>query len=154
MTAIASDTLGIRPMTEDDVDWVVAQERLLHDFPWTRGNFIDSLAAGYAARLLLIDGKPAGYAIMLSVIDEVHLLNISVIQDRQGQGVGSGFLLRLMNEARHLGARQCFLEVRPSNEAALKVYKRHGFASIGRRKGYYPSQNGAREDAIVMRLDL
>lgn len=141
-------------MTEDDVSWVVSQEASLHAFPWTRGNFIDSLAAGYVARLLLVDGQPAGYAVMLTVIDEVHLLNISVIKDKQGMGIGSGFLACLMHEAKQFGATQCFLEVRPSNESALNVYRRHGFQSIGRRKGYYPSCNGSREDAIVMRLDL
>lgn len=141
-------------MTEADLAWVVEHERQLHAFPWTRGNFADSLSAGYTARIISIDQQRAGYAVMLRVIDEVHLLNISVTRPMQGHGVGSVFLDQLMHEARALGATQCFLEVRPTNEAALSVYRRLGFVSIGRRRGYYPAHQGKREDAIVMRLDL
>ena len=146
--------LTLRPMTESDLDWVVANELELHTSPWTRGNFTDALDAGYASRVLSEDDRPVGYAVVLLVLDEAHLLNLSVVRSRQGAGLGRHFLSQLADESRGLGARQFFLEVRPSNEAAQALYRGFGFQAIGRRKRYYPAPNGGREDAIVMRLDL
>jgi ribosomal-protein-alanine N-acetyltransferase len=144
----------VRSFTESDLDWVVENERELHACPWTRRNFVDALEAGYATRIMCIDASPVAYAVMLQILDEIHLLNLSVIRASHRQGIGSDFLRRLENEARDAGARQFFLEVRPSNEAALTLYRHHGFISIGRRARYYPSDDGDREDAIVMRLAL
>ncbi len=143
----------LTPMTELDLDWVVENEAELHAFPWTRGNFVDSLAAGYGAWVLR-DAQPLAYAVMLTVIDEAHLLNISVARPAQRAGIGGRLLLQLFDEARERGASQFFLEVRPSNEAAIALYDRHGFEPIGRRRGYYPVRDGGREDAIVMRREL
>lgn len=142
------------PMTERDLDWVVESEAELHAFPWTRGNFIDSLAAGYGAWVLHDAAQPVAYAVMLTVLDEAHLLNISVARSAQRAGVGGRLLRRLFDEARDRGASQIFLEVRPSNEPAIALYCRHGFEPIGRRKSYYPAKNGGREDAIVMRREV
>lgn len=142
------------PMTELDLDWVVENEAELHTFPWTRGNFVDSLVAGYGAWILHDAARPVAYAVMLTVVDEAHLLNISVARPAQRAGVGGRLLRQLFDEARDRGASQLFLEVRPSNEAAMALYHRHGFEPIGRRKGYYPAPNGGREDAIVMRREL
>lgn len=142
------------PMTELDLDWVVENEAELHAFPWTRGNFVDSLVAGYGAWVLRDVAQPVAYAVMLTVVDEAHLLNISVARPAQRAGVGGRLLRQLFDEARERGASQFFLEVRPSNEAAIALYQRHGFEPIGRRKGYYPARDGGREDAIVMRREL
>lgn len=142
------------PMTELDLAWVVENEAQLHAFPWSRGNFIDSLHAGYSAWVMRIDGRPVGYAIVLQVLDESHLLNLSIARAAQRGGFGSELLRHLANEARRGGSSQFFLEVRPSNQAALALYRGQGFQPIGRRKGYYPLREGGREDAIVMRLDL
>lgn len=142
------------PMRDDDLPWVVERERELHAFPWTRGNFVDSLAAGYSAWVMRHGAEPVAYAVMLTVIDEAHLLNISVAREMQRGGVGGILLHHLVGEARRLGATQFFLEVRPSNAAALALYHRHGFVAVGRRKRYYPAADGQREDAIVMRRDL
>lgn len=140
-------------MAEGDLAWVVEQERDLHAFPWTRGNFTDSMAAGYSCWVMLVGEELAGYAIVLGVMDEAHLLNISVVKARQGSGLGRALLEFVGETARQRGATQLFLEVRPSNEAALSLYSRTGFEAIGRRKGYYPAADG-REDAIVMRRTL
>jgi ribosomal-protein-alanine N-acetyltransferase len=140
-------------MSEHDLDWVCAQEAELHPFPWTRGNFVDSLVAGHDCWLMSEAGHPQAYAIVLVVLDEAHLLNISVVRDAQRRGFGRRLLEHLIAEARHQGIRQFFLEVRPSNEPALALYQRTGFVEIGQRKGYYPS-SGGRENAIVMRLEL
>ena len=142
------------PMTEVDLDWVVENEAELHAFPWTRGNFVDSLHAGYGAWVLRVAAQPVAYGVMLTVVDEAHLLNISVARAAQRAGVGGRLLRQLFDEAHGRGASQFFLEVRPSNEAAIALYHRHRFEAIGRRKGYYPSRDGGREDAIVMRREL
>lgn len=141
------------PMSDNDLDWVVANEAELHPYPWSRGNFSDSLGAGYSAWVQHVDGQRCGYAVMLSVLDEAHLLNISVARAAQGRGLGAALLAFLCGRAREGGASQFFLEVRPSNLAARALYGRAGFEAIGRRKGYYPAPGG-REDAIVMRLSL
>ena len=149
---MTAHSLSFAPMTEHDLDWVMEQEASLHRFPWSLGNFTDSLAAGYACWLMLETGAPVGYAVVLVVLDEAHLLNISVVRAAQRRGLGSRLLEHLFSVARSSGIRQFFLEVRPSNLAALALYRRAGFVEIGRRKGYYPSPEG-REDAIVMRFE-
>lgn len=141
-------------MSEYDLDWVVENEAQLHAFPWSKGNFVDSLAAGYSAWVMREEGRPVAYAVVLTVLDEAHLLNISVVREAQGAGLGGVLLRYLSEEARRGGSSQFFLEVRPSNLPAIALYRSHGFEPVGRRKGYYPSREGGREDAIVMRRDL
>lgn len=150
---IAPVTSSLRPMTEEDLDWVVEAETHLHAFPWTKGNFSDSLAAGYRCSILQADGRPIAYAVVLHVLDEAHLLNISVVTSAQRKGAGTQLLAYLRTQAATQGARHFFLEVRPSNGAAISLYRKSGFTEIGRRKAYYPALEG-REDAIVMKLDL
>ncbi|MCL2591340.1 MAG: ribosomal protein S18-alanine N-acetyltransferase [Betaproteobacteria bacterium] len=140
-------------MTDHDLDWVVEQEAILHRFPWSRRNFADSLAAGYACWMMRDTDEPVGYAVVLDVLDEAHLLNISVIRAAQRRGLGSSLLGYLLSTAQEDGIRQFFLEVRPSNQGAIAFYRRAGFVEIAQRKGYYPSRDG-REDAIVMKLEL
>jgi len=142
------------PMREEDLQWVVSQEKQLHVCPWTEGNFIDSFKAGYYTRVLWLDGEPTAYAVILYVIDEAHLLNIAVSQIRQRQGVATMFLRQLIDDAICAGARQMFLEVRPSNTAARTLYGNAGFRELGRRKHYYATLQGDREDALVMGLEL
>lgn len=146
--------VALRAMNIDDLAWVEGQERVLHPFPWTMGNFSDALEAGYIARIICVDGQNVGYAVMLTVLDEAHLLNISIVRECHGQGLGRTFLDALCDEIRKRGVAQMFLEVRPSNEAAKRLYTAYGFVPIGRRKRYYPAADGEREDAIVMRLGL
>lgn len=140
-------------MTADDLDEVVALEQRIHAFPWTPGNFRDSLAAGHACWLQRENGALAAYAVTMPVVDEVHLLDIGVAPDRQRQGRGAALLAFLCVDARRAGMTRMLLEVRPSNEAALAFYRRLDFAEIGRRRGYYPAHEG-REDAIVMAKNL
>lgn len=142
------------PMSDADLDWVVDAEAELHAFPWTRGNFADSLAAGYACRVMFAGEEPLGYAVLLLVLDEAHLLNISIRAAHQRKGMALELLAHLYGSARSAGATQMFLEVRPSNAAALALYRREGFQAIGRRARYYPAVDGGREDAIVMRRPL
>ena len=143
----------IVPMQSQDLASLTAIEASIQAFPWSEGNFSDSMSAGYSCWMMLDGPVPVGYAVLMRVIDEAHILNISVVADRQRGGLGRRLLDHLASTAREAGATQLFLEVRPSNAAALALYARAGFETIGRRKGYYPAAGG-REDALVMRLPL
>ena len=141
----------LAPMTVSDLGEVVEIEQQAYAFPWTRGNFIDSLAAGHPAWLLRgpIDGALWGYCVAMGGVEEMHLLNITVAPSRQGQGHARRLLDHLDHLARATGAVQLWLEVRDSNTRARHVYERNGFVAVGRRKAYYPAAQG-REDAVVM----
>ncbi len=145
-------------MRIDDLDAVMAIETAVYPFPWSRGNFADSLTSGYDAWVFrTVDGAGdtlPGYAVLMWIPDEVHLLNLSVAAAMQGRGIGREMLHWLMRDARRRGARGMMLEVRPSNLAALALYRSEGFTQIGARKGYYPAPHGAREDAWVMSRKL
>jgi ribosomal-protein-alanine N-acetyltransferase len=156
MAAVPVTTgLALVPMTLDDVDEVHALECSVFPHPWSRANFSDSVQAGYDGWLLRDEHKAlAGYFLLMYALDEAHLLDVAVAGGRQGTGLGRYLLDTLCARAKEMGAESVLLEVRPSNERALAVYRRYGFAEIGRRKGYYPAHEGKREDAIVMRHAL
>jgi [ribosomal protein S18]-alanine N-acetyltransferase len=139
----------VRAMRSRDLDAVAAIESAIYPFPWTRGNFDDSLKAGYDTWIFEHDGTMLGYAILMWVPDEIHLLNLSVQAAAQSRGLGRAILRWLCDNARERGARGIMLEVRPSNERALALYDSAGFKSIGVRKRYYPSFDNTREDALV-----
>lgn len=142
------------PMTEADLDEIVVAEKELYPFPWTRGNFVDALNAGYSAWVLRDAARRiSAYSVMMIALDEAHLLNISVARDAQRTGLGWQTLEWMAEVARGHGGRTMLLEVRPSNEPALHLYRRYGFERIGVRRGYYPAAGG-REDAVVMRIAL
>jgi ribosomal-protein-alanine N-acetyltransferase len=147
--------LHYEPMSEADTAEVAALEESVYPHPWSRGNFLDSLASGYQAWVLRDQGGTLlGYFLLMAVVDEAHLLNVAVSADMQGQGLGRFLLNQAVACARGLGMSSVLLEVRPSNLRALEIYRRYGFAQIGRRKGYYPAADQQREDAIVMRIAL
>ena len=149
------DCLAYAPMVALDVDEVFALETSVYPHPWSRGNFIDSLASGYTGWTLRDSGGAlVGYFLLMSAVDEAHLLNVAVAAPRQRQGIGRYLLEKIAACARGLSMESILLEVRPSNLCALKVYEQYGFCEIGRRKNYYPAHNGRREDAIVMRFTL
>lgn len=130
-------------------------ENDVYPYPWTHGNFLDSLYSGYESWVLREqDGMLAGYFLIMFAVDEAHLLNITVRRDLHGHGLGRALLDKVVEVARDNAMASVLLEVRPSNLRALSVYRRYGFAEIGRRKGYYPAADNTREDAIVMRLAL
>lgn len=142
-------------MCEADLAEVVAIEDAVYPHPWTRGNFSDALKSGYQSWVARNPaGEMVGYFLLLLAVDEAHLLNISVRGDLHGQGLGRSLLAKVVALADDNIMSSILLEVRPSNQRALAVYERYGFVRIGTRKNYYPDANGAREDAIVMRLSL
>lgn len=147
---------GFRPMVEADLVAVAEAEQQIYPFPWTVGNFRDSLTTGDRAWVWEEAGIMRGYGVVNQVLDEAQLLNISILSALQGKGLGSRLLQFLCDDARSHRAARMFLEVRPSNAAARALYQRFGFQIIGQRKGYYPApaDQGGREDAIVMELKL
>jgi len=153
MNAVLAPGIQFTPMRDTDLDQVMALERRIYAFPWTRGNFSDSIASGYSAWLMKEGGVLIGYAVMLLVHDEVQLLNISVAPECRRVGFGTTLLRHLAAMAQARGAKRMFLEVRPSNAAGLALYRRQGFARIGERRAYYPAAQG-REDALVLAKDL
>ena len=145
--------LARRAMTASDVDAVQAVEASAYAYPWSRSNFIDSLAAGYLAEVLEREGGLAGYFIAMAGVDELHLLNVTVAPAQQRQGLGHELLDVVQDHGRRLGLATLLLEVRRSNERAHAFYLRRGFTEVGERRGYYPALQG-REDALVMSLKL
>lgn len=143
----------LRQMAAADLDAVEAIERAVYSHPWTRGNFADSLVAGYHCWVLERGGVLAGYVVTMIAAGEAHLLNLSVTAALQRQGLGSELLCFVEALARDCGAATVFLEVRESNAAARRLYLRHGFAEVGLRKAYYPALAG-REDAVTMAKGL
>jgi ribosomal-protein-alanine N-acetyltransferase len=143
-------------MRRSDLAQVARIEARIFPFPWTFGNFADSLDAGYDGWVFESPEVPdvpealLGYAIVMWLPDEVHLLNLSVDAPHQARGLGAAMLDWLMADAAGRGARSMLLEVRPSNTPAQRLYERKGFHRVGLRRRYYPSHEGTREDAIVM----
>jgi ribosomal-protein-alanine N-acetyltransferase len=142
--------LELVPMRDGDVDAVAVIEQRAHPFPWTRGNFVDSLKAGHSAWVFREGGVLVGYGVLMMTVDEAELLDITIVPECQRGGLGSALLDQLFAVARSHGATRMLLEVRPSNEAGLALYRRFGFAEIGRRRAYYHGK----EDAIVMAREL
>ena len=142
-----------RRMTAADLDAIIAVEEAIYPHPWTRGNFADSLAAGYHCWIVECAGELAGYTVVSVAAGEAHLLNLSVSTPWQRRGIGRQTLAFALKLARDYGATQVLLEVRPSNRAALALYAAGGFIEIGQRRGYYPAGD-EREDAIVLQLEL
>ncbi len=144
-----------RPMQTSDVDRVLALEVSAYSHPWTRGNFIDSLAAGYEAEMCFdASGPLIGYFVALPGFEESHLLNLAVAPAYQRQGHGLALLRRLTAWAQRRGDLALWLEVRQSNHVAYALYQQFGFTEVGCRRDYYPAEHAKREDARVMRLGL
>ncbi|MFM2435542.1 MAG: hypothetical protein RL063_1523 [Pseudomonadota bacterium] len=143
----------LRPMRMEDLDTVMAIEPHIYSHPWTRGNFSDSLNAGHSAWVLAQDNKIIGYALLMLVLDEAHLLNLSIAKTYQKQGLGRFLLEHMLDISKKYQAVNMFLEVRASNVSALALYENMGFNEMAVRRNYYPATNG-REDAILMGLAL
>ena len=153
MSAQLEELAQFRPMRAADLDWVMEVEPLLYSHPWTRGNFDDSLAAGYSCRVVEWARAMAGYGVLMLGVREAHLLNLSVAIPWQRRGIGRMLLEHFVRIARDSDATQMLLEVRPSNSTARRLYARFGFREISVRRAYYPL-GGGREDAILMGIAL
>jgi ribosomal-protein-alanine acetyltransferase len=143
-------------MRDADIDSVAALEAQSHAAPWTPGNFRDALAAGYGALVGEAAGAIVAYGVLMFAPGEAQVLNLTVAGNIRRRGVGRALLRRFVVDALRLGAEQCFLEVRVSNQAAIALYSVEGFLPVARRVGYYPPASGGepREDALVLRRSL
>ncbi|MFY7863319.1 ribosomal protein S18-alanine N-acetyltransferase [Roseateles sp.] len=149
----------LHPMRASDLPEVMAIERAVYPLPWSEGNFVDSMAAGYQAFVLRrapalreIRAPLLGYFLAMQGFEEMHLLNISVAAEFQGQGWACQMLDALRRICEEQACPQLWLEVRVSNHRAREVYRRYGFTEVGLRRGYYPVLQGPREDACLMSL--
>ncbi|MGD9550323.1 MAG: ribosomal protein S18-alanine N-acetyltransferase [Burkholderiaceae bacterium] len=144
----------LAPLSLESLDAVLDIENVAYSHPWSRGNFMDTLAAGYQTQVLLGGREVIGYYVAMLGVDEAHLLNLTVAPAFQQQGWARVLLDALGLWARARGAQWLWLEVRMSNLRAQKIYAAHGFQRVGVRKRYYPAAAGTREDALVMSLRL
>ena len=143
----------IRSMRSSDIAEVVTIERASYQFPWSEGIFRDCLRVGYVCRVISVSRQVMAYGVMSLGAGEAHILNLCVGETYRCRGVGRRLLTSLIERATAAGMGDAFLEVRPSNTAAIRLYLALGFEQVGMRRGYYQAING-REDAAVLRRAL
>ena len=143
----------IRAMRGNDIADVVAIERASYQFPWSEGIFRDCLRVGYVCRVVTVSRQVMAYGVMSFGAGEAHILNLCVGEPYRCRGLGRRLLGSLIERANAAGMADAFLEVRPSNTAAIRLYLSQGFEQVGMRRGYYQAPNG-REDAAVLRRSL
>ena len=153
MSAAIAPQTQIRPMQAADLGGVQLVEQSAYEYPWSRAVFRDCLLAGYYSVVLDVDHVVSGYAIMSMAAAEAHILNICVHPAQRRLGYGRRLLTALLIRAEEASVREVFLEVRPSNEAALGLYRSAGFREIGIRPAYYQAREG-RENAVVLSLEF
>ncbi len=153
LTPKAAPDMEFRPLRDADAEAMAAIEREVYVFPWTVGNFRDSLFAGYHCAGGFIGNELVAYSVMMHALDEGHLLNLAVKKSWQSMGLGAAILTHVLAQARLDRRSVLYLEVRPSNIAALALYARFGFTQMGLRRDYYPAVTG-REDALFLGITL
>jgi len=151
--ALEPHPIAIRSMRESDLPAVVRIEQASYTFPWTEGIFRDCLRVSYVCRVVEVDDNVAGYGILSVGAGEAHVLNLCIGAEHRCHGIGRRLLMHLLQVSSHLGARDVLLETRPSNAAALRLYRSLGFTPIGTRRGYCQAVGG-REDAVVLKRDI
>jgi len=142
--------VAIRRMVEADVEAVLRVDQAAYEFPWSASVFRDCLRMDYDASVQLVAEQVVGHSVLACAAGEGHVLNLAVHPESQSQGHGRRLLERALRQAWRLGAEAVFLEVRPSNQPALRLYRSCGFVRVGRRRDYFPTLD-SREDALVMR---
>lgn len=155
MSAVLNNPeINVRPMQDSDLAQVMVIDKTVYPFPWTESIFRDCLHVGYCCWVMEQDDEVVAYSILsIGAAEEAHLLNLSVNPDFQRQGLGESLLQHMIELAREHAASTVFLEVRPSNEAAIKLYDKYGFCQVGVRNNYYPAKTH-REDALILALEL
>lgn len=140
-------------MRPEDLDEVLAIERVSFSMPWSRGAFLYEMQQNRVARCWVMheDGRVLGYLCLWEIADELHITNIAVHATCRRQGIGRELLRGVLDDARQRKLRLVVLEVRPSNTEARTLYEAFGFRIIGRRRGYYYDTG---EDALVMEAEL
>jgi len=153
ITPMVDPPTTVRDMDHDDLAMVSDIERRSYEFPWSHGVFRDCLLAGYRSIVLIRENRVAGYGILSVAAGEAHILNLCIDPEFRSLGYGERLLEELLFRARAASVREVFLEVRPSNETALALYRKKGFYQVANRPAYYQSHQG-REDAAVLAKKL
>jgi ribosomal-protein-alanine N-acetyltransferase len=140
-------------MRPEDLEDVLAIERVSFSMPWSRGAFLYEMEQNRVARCWVTreGARLVGYLCLWEVADELHITNIAVHPATRRRGIGRALLRTVLDEARGRGPRLVVLEVRPSNHGARTLYESFGFRVVGRRRGYYYDTG---EDALVMEAGL
>jgi len=154
MSAAENDVMSFRRMSEEDLDDVLQIELEAHISPWTRSIFEDCLRVGYYCPMIVSDNGIVAYAVMSIAAGEAHIFNVCVSDKHRLQGFGRQIVLHLLECVKLNKATTAFLEVRPSNNIAIALYESLGFLEVGQRKGYYPTADGKREDALIMAMEI
>jgi ribosomal-protein-alanine N-acetyltransferase len=147
-------SLSLVPLHEDHLEQLLFIEQSTYSNPWSRGNFMDAIKHNNWCFILMQESAMLGYFVAMMGFQEVHLLNLTIAKDHQGQGLGLHLLNQLKTLSLAVQAQWIWLEVRVSNHRAIEVYKAFGFQRVGERKNYYPLRPGLREDAMIMSLRL
>ena len=137
-----------------DLDEILKNERLAYSVPWSEQNMTNCLSDSYICFLMMKNNKVIGHMIIQKVLDEIQLLNVCIVPEFQGQGLGSVWLEYLSQFGHDESCNSIILEVRSSNKSAKSLYRKHGFFKIGLRKNYYPKSSQIREDALVLQVLL
>jgi ribosomal-protein-alanine N-acetyltransferase len=143
------EQIRVRRMNADDLPVIMTIETSSYTVPWSESTFRGLLRRADADLVVAeLDGVPIGYACSWFVIDQGELGNVAVAEAWRNRGIGARLVETVLERALERGAREMFLEVRPSNAAAQRLYERFGFREVGRRRNYYAEPP---EDALVMR---
>lgn len=150
--AVEAASLGIiRPAEERDVYGISVVERLSFREPWLEQSIRDDLGLSYSDTVICErDGFVLGYAGLHRLEGEGDITNVAVHPATRRQGIASAVLRTLIARAEALGVTAFSLEVRESDSGAIALYEGLGFVREGRRVSYYPTEDGAREDALIM----
>ena len=144
------DKIRVEELLADDFEKIIEIESRAYSVPWKR-EVMEKIFQQDLKRIKLIyQEQLAGYAFLSSVLDEGHLLHITIDPNYQGLGLGRRLLQYILELGQQKGLSSIFLEVGEGNTPARGLYQSIGFNEIGLRKGYYPCKDGSREDAIVM----
>ncbi len=146
----ANNRFQLSFMTPGDVPEVIQIENKVQSHPWTVGIFRDCIRVGYTCWVCRENHNTiVGYLVQSIAAEEMHILNICVHPDWQRRNLGTLLVQQAEDAGRQGNAKTSYLEVRPGNVAAIRLYQKLGYKKIGIRKNYYPTDNG-REDAVVM----
>ena len=144
----------ITPVLENDFDRLFEIEQQAHLVPWAKGTLLNSQGERYLNLKLSVENRIVAFAICQFVLDEATLFNIAVDPAYQGKGYGKQLLQALIAQLQQKQITTLWLEVRASNTTAQNLYSSLGFNEVTVRKNYYPTQDGGRENAVVMALYL
>lgn len=144
--------VALRRMRHEDIDAVFELDQRSFANPWPRRSFEFELNENTASHQWVaeVDGRVVGAIVVWLLVDEAHIATIAVEPELRGRGIAARLVCAALRALAAQGAVSAALEVRPSNEAALRLYQHFGFVEVGRRKAYY-QDNG--EDALLMDLN-